>query len=35
VLSDKDATAPTLQAALAAGLLPDYDTCLRFYATPH
>ncbi len=35
VLSDKDATAPTLQAALAAGLLPDYDACLRFYATPH
>ncbi|MEO3853601.1 dTDP-4-dehydrorhamnose 3,5-epimerase [Acrocarpospora sp. B8E8] len=30
VLSDKDRDAPTLQQARAAGLLPDYATCLAF-----
>ncbi|MCA1189500.1 MULTISPECIES: dTDP-4-dehydrorhamnose 3,5-epimerase family protein [unclassified Saccharopolyspora] len=32
VLSDKDRAAPTLAAAADAGLLPDYDACLRRYA---
>ncbi|MCK2214707.1 dTDP-4-dehydrorhamnose 3,5-epimerase [Actinomadura sp. ATCC 31491] len=35
VLSDKDAAAPSLAEALAAGLLPDYDKCREFYATLH
>lgn len=35
VLSDKDAGAPPLESALAAGVLPDYETCRRFYATLH
>ncbi|MEV0381956.1 dTDP-4-dehydrorhamnose 3,5-epimerase [Nonomuraea sp. NPDC050643] len=35
VLSDKDAEAPSLEKALAAGLLPDYRTCEEFYATLH
>jgi dTDP-4-dehydrorhamnose 3,5-epimerase len=30
VLSEKDATAPTLAQALAQGLLPDYVTCRDF-----
>jgi dTDP-4-dehydrorhamnose 3,5-epimerase len=32
VLSAKDAGAPTLTEAAAAGLLPRYDECLRYYA---
>jgi dTDP-4-dehydrorhamnose 3,5-epimerase len=32
VLSDKDAAAPSLQQALAAGLLPDYSACLAYAA---
>jgi dTDP-4-dehydrorhamnose 3,5-epimerase len=32
LLSDKDAAAPTLAQAREAGLLPDYDECLAFYA---
>jgi len=32
VLSAKDAVAPTLSEAAAAGLLPRYDECLSFYA---
>lgn len=32
LLSAKDAAAPTLAAAAAAGLLPAYDECLAFYA---
>jgi len=35
MLSEKDAAAPSLKDALDAGLLPDYATCERFYATPH
>ena len=31
VLSAKDAAAPSLSQAAAAGLLPRYDECLRFY----
>ncbi|WP_285776582.1 dTDP-4-dehydrorhamnose 3,5-epimerase [Microtetraspora sp. NBRC 13810] len=31
ILSAKDAKAPTLQEALAAGLLPDHATCLAYY----
>ncbi|MEU0518931.1 dTDP-4-dehydrorhamnose 3,5-epimerase [Streptosporangium sp. NPDC006007] len=31
ILSDKDAAAPTLQEALAAGLLPDHGACLAHY----
>jgi dTDP-4-dehydrorhamnose 3,5-epimerase len=31
VTSDKDAGAPTLADARAAGLLPDYETCLAVY----
>ena len=30
VLSPKDAAAPTLQAALEAGILPDYATCMEY-----
>lgn len=33
LLSDKDAKAPSLEEALAAGLLPDYRRCEEFYAT--
>ena len=32
VLSPKDAAAPSLAQAQAAGALPDYETCLRRYA---
>lgn len=32
VLSDKDAAAPTLQEAQAAGVLPRYADCLTYYA---
>jgi dTDP-4-dehydrorhamnose 3,5-epimerase len=32
VLSEKDATAPTLAEAERAGLLPSYETCTRWYA---
>ena len=32
VLSDKDAAAPTLAQALAAGTLPGHDACRRRYA---
>jgi dTDP-4-dehydrorhamnose 3,5-epimerase len=35
LLSDKDAKAPSVEEALAAGLLPDYQTCKEFYATLH
>jgi dTDP-4-dehydrorhamnose 3,5-epimerase len=31
VLSAKDVAAPSLSEAVAAGLLPRYDECLRFY----
>ncbi|WP_214103446.1 dTDP-4-dehydrorhamnose 3,5-epimerase [Acrocarpospora catenulata] len=31
LLSDKDAAAPTLKEAMAAGLLPDYAVCLDYY----
>ncbi|MET9063534.1 dTDP-4-dehydrorhamnose 3,5-epimerase [Streptosporangium sandarakinum] len=31
ILSDKDAAAPTLAEALAAGLLPRYETCAAHY----
>lgn len=31
-MSDKDAAAPTLVAALSTGLLPTYDECLAHYA---
>ena len=33
LLSDKDAAAPTLAEALAAGLLPSYERCQAFYAS--
>lgn len=33
VLSPKDASAPTLSQAVAAGLLPDYRTCREFTNT--
>jgi len=33
-LSDKDAAAPGISAAERDGLLPSYDACLAFYATP-
>ncbi|MGI8535231.1 MAG: dTDP-4-dehydrorhamnose 3,5-epimerase family protein [Mycobacteriales bacterium] len=33
LLSDKDATAPTLADAEASGLLPSYDACVRLYAS--
>jgi dTDP-4-dehydrorhamnose 3,5-epimerase len=32
LLSEKDTAAPTLEAAAAAGLLPAYADCTRFYA---
>jgi len=32
ILSDKDAAAPSLAEAAAAGLLPDYQECLRYAA---
>ena len=32
LLSPKDAAAPGLNEALETGLLPDYDTCVKFYA---
>ncbi|MGV9772526.1 dTDP-4-dehydrorhamnose 3,5-epimerase family protein [Streptosporangium sp. NPDC003464] len=32
VLSDRDRTAPRLDQALAAGLLPDYRTCVKIEA---
>ncbi|MBB6174263.1 NDP-hexose 3,5-(Or5-) epimerase [Nocardiopsis mwathae] len=32
VMSDKDAAAPTLSEAAAAGLLPTYEDCLALYA---
>lgn len=32
-LSDRDAAAPTLAGARAAGLLPDHGACLAFYAS--
>lgn len=32
LLSDKDAAAPTLAAALAGGLLPSYDECTAYAA---
>ncbi|TDE41337.1 dTDP-4-keto-6-deoxy-D-glucose epimerase [Nonomuraea mesophila] len=35
VLSDKDAEAPSLDEALAGGLLPDHRACREFYATLH
>lgn len=31
ILSPKDAAAPTLSEAMAAGLLPAYDECLAYY----
>jgi 5-epimerase len=31
ILSDKDAAAPNLADALAAGLLPAYDECVAYY----
>ena len=31
-LSEKDAAAPTLEAAVESGLLPSYDVCARWYA---
>ncbi len=31
-LSEKDAAAPTLEAAAESGLLPSYDVCARWYA---
>ncbi|ASO22467.1 dTDP-4-dehydrorhamnose 3,5-epimerase [Actinoalloteichus hoggarensis] len=34
VLSDKDREAPSLREAGAAGLLPDYATCLEYYRRP-
>ena len=33
ILSDKDTAAPTLEAARAAGLLPDYAACVAFRAS--
>ncbi|WP_246267270.1 dTDP-4-dehydrorhamnose 3,5-epimerase family protein [Nonomuraea typhae] len=35
ILSDKDAAAPTMKAALEAGLLPSYTACQEFYAGLH
>lgn len=32
VTSEKDAAAPTLASARSAGTLPDYQTCLAYYA---
>jgi len=31
-VSDKDREAPSLEQAQAAGILPNYEECLRFYA---
>ena len=31
-LSDKDAAAPTLEAATESGLLPSYDVCAQWYS---
>lgn len=31
-LSEKDAAAPTLEAAVESGLLPSYDVCAKWYA---
>lgn len=31
VVSEKDAIAPSLEAAMAGGLLPDYSACLTYY----
>lgn len=31
IVSDKDAAAPTLEAAADAGLLPSYDVCIGWY----
>jgi dTDP-4-dehydrorhamnose 3,5-epimerase len=33
ILSEKDASAPTLRGAAEQGLLPTYADCLEFYAT--
>jgi NDP-hexose 3,5-(Or5-) epimerase len=33
IMSDKDAAAPTLAEAAAAGMLPTHEDCLAFYAT--
>jgi len=35
IVSEKDAAAPTLDEALAAGLLPDYAECLAFRQSLH
>jgi len=32
-LSDRDAAAPSLADAISTGLLPDYDTCVSYYAS--
>jgi NDP-hexose 3,5-(Or5-) epimerase len=32
IMSDKDAAAPTLAAAAAAGMLPKYEDCIAHYA---
>jgi hypothetical protein len=32
ILSDKDASAPSLADAQSAGLLPDYDKCRAYIA---
>jgi len=34
ILSDKDATAPSLRAARSAGSLPDYARCLNYTGQP-
>jgi dTDP-4-dehydrorhamnose 3,5-epimerase len=31
VLSEKDAAAPSLAEARAAGLLPEYEECVAYY----
>lgn len=33
IMSDKDAAAPGLKAAAAAGMLPGYEECLAYYKT--
>ena len=33
ILSDRDRDAPSLADTAAAGLLPRYDECLRWYAS--
>lgn len=33
IMSDKDAAAPGLRAAVAAGVLPGYEECLAYYET--